>query len=306
MKPNLSLIIITYNRADDTLELLKSLKAQNNWQTFLGEILLLNNNSSDSYENVEVFIAENPDFPIVYFNHDENLGVARGRNFLIQRANYPLLFVMDDDMILPDLNSFHKASTLLDNDLFKSNNVAVVTTSVFYFDTNERQKNTLPHKKYEKYKDKHQFLTYFFAGGAHIIKKEVFDKTGLYPENFFYGMEEYDLSYRIINCGYKLAYDSSIKILHKESPLGRTTDAKKREMMWYNKSVVAWKYLPNRFFYSTVAMWGFHYLFKTKFDLKNAIRILKRIMCIPKEIKPQKISQISLDYLRSVEARLWY
>jgi glycosyltransferase involved in cell wall biosynthesis len=59
MNEVLSLIIITYNRPDDLLELLQSLRKEADI-TPLKEVLILNNASTVSYEKAENFIAEEP------------------------------------------------------------------------------------------------------------------------------------------------------------------------------------------------------------------------------------------------------
>lgn len=305
-KPKISVLIITYNRTEDTLALLQSLKSQTELTLYVGEILLLNNASTISYEPIEKFIADNQDLPIHYFPHDENLGVARGRNFLIKKAKFPYLLVLDDDIEFADKEGVKTISQLFEKEQYKENNTAVITLDIFYFENKKRQLSAFPHKNHQKYIGKDWFLTATFIGAAHLMKKELFEKTGYYPEDFFYGMEEYDLSYRIIQEGYTLAYDNSVKIYHKESPLGRVPNKDKIAMMWYNKCVVAWRYLPNKFFYSTAFMWSLEYLRKSKFDVMGMLKNLGKIRNIPKEKETHKIDQKALDYLRKVEARLKY
>lgn len=306
MPADISILIITYNRPEDTLALLENLNAQIELEQYVGEILLLNNHSDISYEMVTGYLEQHPELRVKYIDHSENLGVARGRNYLIHRALFSQLLIIDDDMIFPETDALKKLSQYFNKPVFRENNTALISFDVYYFATGERQKNALPHKKYKLYKDKSSFFTYYFSGGAHIVRKDVFEKTGYYPEDFFYGMEEYDLSYRIIDEGYTIGYDNEVRILHKESPKGRATNNKKLAMMWYNKCVVTWRYLPGRYFYSTAAMWAMEYLHKTNFDLFGMLKQLKQIRKIPSRITAQKISRASLAYLKSVKARLWY
>lgn len=306
MLPNISILIITYNRPDDTLALLKNLKKQEELTSCVGEILLLNNASTTPYDEVVDFIHKNKDVRINYIDHHENLGVARGRNYLIEIAKHPFLLVLDDDVVFAETNAISIVSKLFTKSQYIKNNTAVITLDVFYYATKQRQLSAFPHKNDTEYVGKEWFLTYTFTGCAHLIKKEVFEKTGLYPEDFFYGMEEYDLSYRMIDNGYTLAYDNSVKVLHKESPQGRIFANDQLAMMWYNKCVVAWRYLPTKYFYSTAVMWSLQYLRKTKFDFLGAFKNWRKVVKIPKKVTTQKISKETLSYLRRVEARLWY
>lgn len=304
--PSISIIIITYNRPEDTLALLENLKKQNHLQEHVGEILLLNNASTLPYSAVEQFLNEHTGLPVQYFNHDKNLGVAGGRNFLISKAKYPYLLVLDDDIIFPGYDAIEKLVKLPEQPCYQHPETAVITLNIFYFDSGKRQESALPHKKYRTYKDKDWFYTYYFTGAAHLMKRELFEKTGYYPEDFFYGMEEYDLSYRIIEAGYALAYDDSVKVLHKESSAGRLPPKEKLAMMWYNKCKVAWRYLPTKYYYSTALMWGLQFLRKTGFALPLFFKTLSRIQKIPGQTPTQKIGKKAMDYLRKVEARLWY
>lgn len=306
MKQNLSILIITYNRPQETLDLLKSIRAQEGVEKVAKEILILNNASTTDYTVVKEYIKAEADLPFQYIDSDENLGVARGRNLLIEKAKGDYLLVLDDDIEFDTNTGLKQISGLFDQPFFAEKPMAVITLSVFYYSTRQRQKNALPHKKYQTYKHKEHFLTYYFAGGAHVIKKEVFAKTGLYPTNFFYGMEEYDLSYRIIDAGYALGYDARVKVLHKESPEGRVPSHEKLQMLWYNKSVVAYRYLPKIYFYSTAMMWGFEYLKKTKGDLSGAFKTLNKISKISNFFQRKPIGAAALAYLKRVKARLWY
>jgi GT2 family glycosyltransferase len=302
----LSILIITYNRPIDALALLENLNEQQNMLHHVKEILLLNNASTESYATIEQFISNHTELPVQYIVHDKNLGVAGGRNFLIKRAKGDFLLVLDDDVVFEKNNAIEKVATLFSQPRFIENNTAVITLNIFYYDTDERQPSAFPHKDIENYKDKPWFFTYYFTGAAHLMKRALFDKTGFYPEDFFYGMEEYDLSYRVLNTGYTLAYDDSVKVLHKESPTGRVSNATKLGMMWLNKSKVAWRYLPKKYFYSTAFMWSLEYLKKTGFNINGMFTILSKILSIPKTEKRFPISEKSLQYLKSNKARLWY
>ena len=303
--PEISILIITYNRDTDCAALLENIAKQNNIEEHVGEILLLNNHSSQSYNNTQSFIKKSL-LPIEYIYHDENLGVAKGRNFLIQKAKYPILLIIDDDIEFAGENALETVAGLFKKAIFIENNTAAITLNIHYFETRERQKNALPHKQYEEYKDKEWFLTYYFVGAAHVMRKELFEKTGCYPTDFFYGMEEYDLSYRIVNAGYSLAYDNAVVVWHKESPSGRVANKEKMAMLWYNKSKVAWKYLPGKYFYSTALMWSIEYLRKTKFDIKGYFATFNKIRKIPSSTNRQPINISAMKYLREVKARLWY
>ena len=50
-----------------------------------------------------------------------------------------------------------------------------------------------------------------------MVKREVIEKVGAFPESFFLYYEEWDWSCRIINAGFKIYYQAEALIFHKES-----------------------------------------------------------------------------------------
>lgn len=304
MKP-ISIIIITYNRPDDMLALLQNITQLDDINELLEEVLIVNNASTSNYRGVKEYINATPSVPFKYINAVENLGVSKGRNYAIQQSSAPILMLLDDDAVLQNKDCLKQLVNV-----FENNNTehpkAIVSFKVLYYDTLEMQKNALPHKQFDKYKNKSFFETYYYAGGAHAIKRSVIKEIGLYAEDFFYGMEEYDLSYRVLEAGYSIIYTDKIIMLHKESPQGRVASKEKLQMMWINKTKVAWRYLPKKYFYSTALMWSLQYLRKSKFDLKGFCKTWKIIYNIPSYNVRQTISNKTIQYLKKLKARLWY
>ena len=304
MKP-LGFIIISYNRPADALALLQNISQLDEASALLQEIILVNNASTDSYSEVKEFINTKTDRPFKYFDAPENLGVAKGRNYALQKSTAPILIMLDDDAVLQNKDALVNLVKEFNNqNTYRPK--AIVSFKVLYYDTLQMQVNALPHKRFGEYKDKSFFETYYYAGGAHAVKREVIEKLGSYPEDFFYGMEEYDMSYRILEAGYSIVYSNKVIMLHKESPFGRKSIKEKLRMMWVNKSKVAYRYLPKKYFYSTAFMWSLQYLRKTGFDIKGFFIGWKEIKQIRKTEKRNTLGTSTLKYLKEVKARLWY
>jgi len=287
------------------LELLQNISNLDSASDLLEEVIVVNNASTDDYTSVKDFINSTPVLPFYYFDAPENLGVAKGRNFALAKGKAPILIMLDDDAVLQNRDCLQN----LVNEFKESNTEkpkAIVSFKVLHYDNLEIQKNALPHKNFEEYKNRSFFETYYYAGGAHAIKREVIEKLGQYPADFFYGMEEYDLAYRILDAGYSIVYSDKIVMLHKESPLGRKPKKEKLQMMWLNKSKVAWRYLPKKYFYSTTFMWSMQYLKETGFNIGGFFNGWKKVFSISSAEKRTPINQTTMDYLRKVKARLWY
>lgn len=309
MKP-LSFIIITYNRPEDTLELLQNIRGLDNAEELLQEVIILNNNSSTDYTGVKKYISSQSPFPFQFIDSKENLGVAKGRNYAIQFSIAPILILLDDDAVLQNKDALVQVINAFDNlpadSRFANRLPAIVSFKVLYYENLQMQANALPHKKFDKYKNKSSFYTYYYAGGAHAILREALKEAGNYPEDFFYGMEEYDLSYRLLDKGYSIIYSDKIVMLHKESPQGRKPTHEKLKMMWVNKCTVAWRYLPKIYFYTTAIMWSLEFFRKAGLDFKTWFKGWREISQITGSTKRTPVNKETLHYLKETEARAWY
>ena len=303
MKP-FAFILITYNRPDDLLALLKNIAQLEKVGDLVEEIILINNASTADYSAVENYFAAHPELAVRYHYSTENLGVARGRNLAIQHSKAPILIMLDDDAELGNRDALVNLLEEYKKPLAKP--LAIVSFKVLYYDTMEMQKNAFPHKRFDQYKSMSFFETYYYAGGAHAVTRQALDKVGSYPTDFFYGMEEYDLSYRLLDAGFNIVYSDSVVMLHKESPLGRKPKNEKLQMMWLNKSKVAWRYLPKQYFYSTALMWSAQYLKISGFNLSGFIKGWNAVLHIPKSERRTTVRDATIKYLKKVNARLWY
>ena len=301
----ISIVIITYNRCTDVRDLLCDINMFSN-KELLKDIIIVNNKSTESYFVVNEFIQQHPQLPIQLIEAPENLGVSRGRNFATQFAKGEIMLYLDDDVNLKDTETLSRIATCFNQPMYYGRPLGLVSFKVLYSYNLEIQKNAFPNKHFDKYKDKTDFPAPYYVGCAHAITRKAWDETGNYPENFFYGMEEYDFAYRLIDKGYSIKYDSSVVIIHKESPFGRTPKNEKLRMMWVNKSKVSWRYLPKKFFYSTTFMWAGEFLVKTRFNMPNFLKGCKEIFTIPGKEKRRPINKSALDYLRETDARLFY
>jgi len=304
LKP-LSFVIITYNRPAEMLALARNISGLRDASSLLEEVIILNNASTENYEAVKSFIQATPQIPFKWLEAPSNLGVARGRNYALRSATAPILIMLDDDAELENEDALIQLVSVY-NQSQTDRKLAIVSFKVLYFDNHQMQINALPHKNFREYSQQSFFETYYFAGGAHAIRKDVIDQLGMYPEDFFYGMEEYDLGYRLLDAGFAIVYSDKVVMLHKESPGGRKPKKEKIQMMWVNKSKVAWRYLPKKYFYSTAILWSFQYLAETGFHLAGFFEGWKKITQIPKTEIRKPLKPETLVYLKKLKARLYY
>ena len=82
-----------------------------------------------------------------------------------------------------------------------------------------------------------------FAGGASAIRRAAYLAAGGQPEAFFFGHEETDLSWRLMDLGYRLEYDAGAVMCHYAVPNARhetwyRTEARNR--VWLARRNLPW------------------------------------------------------------------
>jgi GT2 family glycosyltransferase len=302
----LSVLVVTFNRPDDLLELLQSVADQEGAAEVLEELLILDNGTSVDYSRCWEFVSQHPELPIRVLRSDANIGAAAGKNLLLREARCDVVLFLDDDAVFSTSRDLAAVASVLEKDFFREAKAGVVQLRVVYHDTKEPQRSAYPHKRRDPTTADTAFLTGFFAGCATLMRKEALDLAGLYPEEFAIYMEEYDLGYRVIDAGYSIGYDPSVTIEHKEARGGRLPDEAKLRQQWVNKSVVAWRYLPRRYFVTTALMWSLEYIRRVRGHPGGYLRTWWDILRIPFVEKRKPIGPEALAYLRRVDARLWY
>src|SRR4029077_20538363 len=109
-----------------------------------------------------------------------------------------------------------------------------------------------------------------------------------------------------LDAGYAIRYDDRVVIWHKESPAGRLTRREQLRGMWVNKSKVAWKYLPLRFFCTTAFLWSLEYLKKSGWHAGGFFKGWGEVLRIPSTERRRPVGTAARAYLRRVKARLSY
>lgn len=218
--PFISVITLNYNQTDVTCAFLESTRS---WTYPHYEILVCDMASAvdpsekilgGNYPNTKLLLA------------GKNLGFAGGNNWGMRQAKGNFYFIVNNDTeVTPDL-----LEQLL-KPFAEDGTIGVTCPKIKYFDhpdtiqyagfnpMNNYTGRTTSIGTLEK--DKGQYdqsgPTFGAHGCAMMVKKEVVEKLGMFPEKFFLYYEEWDWSARILKAGYKIWYTAPAVIYHKES-----------------------------------------------------------------------------------------
>jgi GT2 family glycosyltransferase len=211
--PCVDVVILSWNRAKLTIETIENVLNQEGVQPRIWII-----DQGSTLDNLELIrsTTNNNDY-ISIKELGNNLGVPAGRNVGMKLGKEKYIVSIDNDAIFESPNAMRDIV-----DLFETQpDVGVIGLRIknYYTKTDDELGWTYP-KAQLPMRDQ-QFLTTRFPGGAHAIRRKVVNEAGDYDERLFFYWEEVDLSYRVLNLGYKIIYAPSIAILHKISPESR-------------------------------------------------------------------------------------
>lgn len=186
-KNDFAVLVLFYEKPDQTIECVQSLLSSG------VKIYVLNNNSSlASREKLGKFCANYSQVKIL--DSDNNLGVAKGRNYLLNHTNEQWMLFMDNDIIVKTNDWFDRINKYIQNNA----DVEVFIPKLFnvhenaFVDHNrlEIEGNRVVHKPLSDRYSNH------FPGGASFVSRSVFNRLGLYDDQMFIELEDCEFGIR--------------------------------------------------------------------------------------------------------------
>lgn len=295
----LSVIVITYHRGPFLQQALESIYLQKRIPGPF-EIIVVDNGG-------DALLDPSPraDVELRLVQPGRNLGVAGGRNLGMSLARGDYQIFLDDDAAWHD--PFDMARFL---ELFATEpRCACIAGKILNPATRAVDRRLLPAP------DKERLLhadapipTPYFYGGVHALRAECVREIGGYPERLKFGMEEYDLSLRLVDAGYTILFHPDIAALHYDAQTGRDIIGSGR---WVenavNKTRVAWRLLPLPYPLTIGLVWSAAVLVKTA-QPGAVLRMWRTLWGERALLRDERavISAGSVRYLKQVGARLLY
>lgn len=221
MKDITYIILVNYNGINDTKKCIESIRK--NEKNLNYKIVVVDNASTD--DSVEK-LKDIED--IIFLESRENLGFAKGNNLAIKYAleqNAKCVILLNNDTEIEE-----NALGLLYNVAYEHPEVGVMGSRIMYYDDKElinycgghiNWLKAIPVHENEKQKysgNNFDFkYTEFITGCCMLIKREVLEKVGMLPEEYFMYYEDTDYCVNILNNGYKLGVNENSVIYHKVS-----------------------------------------------------------------------------------------
>ncbi|MER7987162.1 glycosyltransferase [Streptomyces noursei] len=169
----------------------------------------------------------------------ENLGVSGGRNVALDElrklGDLDVVVDLDDDGLLISTDVFSRLAELYEQDP----KLGIVSFRI----ADELGRTQRRHVPRLRVGDPQQGgLVTTFLGGGHALSVPMLDRTGGWPDEFFYAHEETDLAWRALDDGWHIRYAPEIVLQHPyTSP---TRHAVYHRMVARNRVWLAKRHLP--------------------------------------------------------------
>lgn len=220
-EPKVFIIILNYNSFEDTKECLMSL---NNADYRNKEIVIVDNCSTDgSYEKI---LSEFKQYKII--KSSDNLGYACGNNLGIKYAlnnGADYVCLLNNDVVV-EADFLSKVVDVLESEqeigiagpcickYTQPNVIQAMGANINLYTglTQGRYKGL----KYSDIPKENVFVDYL-GGACFVCRREVFEKIGLIPENYFLFFEETEFCLNASRSGFKLLCVYESRVYHKGS-----------------------------------------------------------------------------------------
>lgn len=208
------------------------------------------------YEDFEIIVVDNAsvdgsieylrkNFPIVKIvESKDNLGFGRGNNLGVKEyPNFDAYLFLNNDVSVPEdwlgklvvtLQEKNDAGAVGPKILYSKeklgNDRRIINSAGIYVD-----KHFMPYDRFDKEEDNSKFNVVeevdAIMGGAFLIRRDVFEKTGGFNPKMFLYYEDIDLSLRIRDLGYKIYYNGNAEVYHDHMASSKKLGMRKRNIM---------------------------------------------------------------------------
>lgn len=247
----LSIVIVNWNTKDLLRDCLSSIFHET--KDILFEIIVVDNGSTDGTVDMVRKHFSN----VTLIENKKNIGYSKANNQAIKISTGRYVCLLNSDTVILE-NALSKMVRLLDgrHDIGATTCLLINPDGSHQFGSALGETNLLYmlsvetglYKKYPKNRIWGKpFLSYLDHSKAHelevcpsaviIIRREVFETVGLLDENIFFGVIDWDFSYRVRKWGWKLYFDPDSKVLHyggkSKSPISQQLLVRDYECQYY-------------------------------------------------------------------------
>jgi GT2 family glycosyltransferase len=224
MAPRFGVVVLTQGKRPDALgRAIQSLQAQQGVET---DIVVVGNGWEPSGLPLTVKALALP----------ANVGIPAGRNAGVPLVSGELLFFLDDDACLPGVDVLQRMAVRFAADPA----LGLIQPRVVDPDGRPPPRRWTPRVRVGDPARSSPAMSVW--EGAVAIRREVFGRTGGWPEPFWYAHEGIELAWRVWDAGFHVRYDGAIAVHHPVIEPTRHPEFYRYQAR--NRVWLAWRNLP--------------------------------------------------------------
>ena len=291
-----SIVILTFAREAILADTLDRLAGHLEGRTDY-ELLLVDNNPEDFSRSAQL-----ARFNLAKVIWDgRNKGVAaRNLGFDMARGEYVIL--LDDDVFVDTPDFLDRFAAAFDAD----DRLGAVTTRKYVRGETRRRLDLIPHT--DKSVDlTRPFYTFRFVGGCVGFRTQMLRDVGGFLPDFFYGLEEVELAYRIIDGGWKIRYEPDIVSEELEHPAGRRPKRDVQTDRLANKYIISYLRMPQPWLLLNMVAFTPYLLYFARGEASVGRAVRQFATWLRKSDRPRRrpIGKEATRYLRACGGSTW-
>jgi len=243
MKKDLSVIILSYNTKDLTLQCISQLQNALLKGSLKAELIIVDNNSQDGSQEALKKIAIVPDIKVICNPSNYGYGKANNKGLAIAEGRY--ILYLNSDVLISEQLIFDSLIREMDRHPFTGaltvrvqlpsgeidpashRGFPTVWRSFCYYSGLEKLTVHFPilnkicggyHLKYLSINTKHEIDSP--TGAFFLVRRDILDVLNGFDEHFFMYGEDIDLAFRIKRLGYAIIYNPIYIVLHLKNQSG--------------------------------------------------------------------------------------
>lgn len=291
-----SIAILTYAREPILAEVIERLARHLAGRSDY-ELIVIDNN----VERIDRAAQLAPFAHAVHLWDGVNKGVV-ARNLAFEQARGAVVVLLDDDVFVETPDFLDRFGALFDG----TPRLGAVTIRKHVRGETRPRPDLIPHT--DKSIDlTRPFDTFRFVGGCVAFRAATIAETGGFLPDFFYGLEEIELSYRIIDRAWTIRYQPDIVCEELEHPAGRKPKRQVQSDRLTNKFIISYLRMPSPYVWvNLIAFPPYAYAFaRGEMDVVRAMR--QFVTWLRRQDRPvrQPIGKAARRYIRDCGGHLW-
>lgn len=243
-----SIIIVTYNSEKDIYDCVNSIKVHADIPLDDIELIVVDNNSL-APEPMFKKLTELWGPSVVCIENTHNGGYGQGNNVGIRHSTSPIIMIMN-----PDVRLFQPVFQKVLASFKKDNRKAIIGFTQRLRDGRIGRSTSWTSRIHPYIAEPLRFLTgklniyidkyMYVCGACFFIRKEMFEKVGMFDENIFMYGEENDIHIRLMKVpNTRMGYLRYLSYYHMHD---ETSDFAKADYMWMEKNLKTLLYMADR------------------------------------------------------------